>query len=55
MEEGRFPAGLGGPILLRDRLNKRNGLDPQCVRQFDDIDQTNVALTPFDSANVVSM
>jgi hypothetical protein len=39
----------------RDRFNKRNRLNAQCVRQFDDVDQPNVSLASFDPADVVSM
>ena len=39
----------------RDRLNKRNRLNAQRMRQLDDVDQPNISLAPFDPADVVSM
>jgi hypothetical protein len=42
-------------LCSRDRFNKLNWLNAQCVRQFDDVDQTDVAFASFDSADIVSM
>ena len=41
--------------LLGDRFNKRNWLNTQRVRQFDDVDKADVTFPSLDSANIVSM
>jgi len=39
----------------RDWLHKDRRFHAQCVRQLDDVDQTDIALTALDSADVVSV
>ena len=39
----------------RDRFDELHRLNAQCVRQFDDVDQTDVTFASFDSADIVSM
>ena len=39
----------------RDRLKKLDRFHPQCMRQFDDVDEADVAFAPLDSTDVVSM
>ena len=42
-------------LSSRDRLHKLHRFYPQCVRQFDDVNQTDVTFASFDSADIVSM
>jgi hypothetical protein len=42
-------------LRSRDRLKKLSWFHPQCVRQFDDVDQPDVAFASLDSTDIVSM
>jgi hypothetical protein len=42
-------------LRSRDRLKKPSWFHPQRVRQFDDVDQPDVAFASLDSTAIVSM
>ena len=42
-------------LSSRDRLKKLNWLHLQGVRQYDDVDQPDVAFAALDSTDIVSM
>ena len=50
---GSLSGGRGADS--RDRFKKRNGPNAECVRQFDDVDQTDIPFAAFDSADVISV
>jgi len=60
--KARLGSGDGGEVSSRikrlrsrDRFNELNWFHPQRVRQFDDVDQPDVAFASLDSTDIVSM
>ena len=52
-----FSVEVEGPLLRGsgDRVQKIHGAYAQRMRQLDDIEQTDVAFAPLDSADVIAM